>query len=89
MGLGQNSQLTNKASESVNIYMDKLQNEYDSLVLELQNLRKSLKEGKEELINCRYRNEAGERMIGKLMREKEETEKEMLELEGKLSSLRK
>ena len=87
--MGQNSQLTNKASESVNIYMDKLQNEYDSLVLELQNLRKSLKEGKEELINCRYRNEAGERMIGKLMREKEETEKEMLELEGKLSSLRK
>ena len=71
------------------MYMDKLQNEYDSLILELHNLKKGLKEAKQELVHCKYRNEAGERIIGKLLKEKEESEKEMLELESKLRSMKK
>lgn len=78
---------TNKASESLRSYMDRLQNEYDTLVLERHALGKAIGQTEQELLHCRFRNGAAERVVGTLLREKEETEREAAELAAKLDKL--
>ena len=75
---------TNKASESLMSYLDRLQNEYDTLVLERHTLSKAIDQTEQELLHCRFRNGAAERVVGTLLKEKEETEREAAELTVKL-----
>ena len=61
---------TNKASESLMSYLDRLQNEYDTLVLERHTLSKAIDQTEQELLHCRFRNGAAERVVGTLLKEK-------------------
>ena len=55
--------------------MDKLQHEYDTLILESHTIKKALKDTQQEILHCKYRNESAERAIGKLLKEKDESDR--------------
>lgn len=69
-----------KANESTAVFLKKLQDEYDTIVLESHYLRQSLNETKQQIMHCAYQNEAAQRVIGKLLKEKAETEAQIASL---------
>ena len=51
-------------------------------------MRTSLKETKQEIIHCSFQNEAAQRVIGRLLKEKEQTKGELIKMKEKLGEMR-
>lgn len=69
-----------RPDQSPSTYLRKLQYEYDLLVVDAFNIRKSLKDTEEELTSSLYQNEAATRVIAKLLKETEDADSEIAKL---------
>eukprot|EP00889_Picochlorum_renovo_P005228 jgi/Picre1/32258/NNA_007604.t1 len=83
---GGNTQVSRPESAcSVPGLLTLLQNEWDSVVLELYQTRKSLQETRQELSHALYQQDAATRVIARLIREREEYRKRLESSEKKSS----
>lgn len=69
--------------------MDKLANEYDTLVLESYYLKKHLHETREELSHALYQHDAALRVIAKLVKERDDARSNIAELSLKVQELQR
>jgi len=81
--------LITSSTTSIPTLLEKLTNEYDTLVLESFYLKKHLHETREELSHALYQHDAALRVIAKLVKERDDARSNIAELNLKIQGLQR